>query len=379
MQLKDFHITIGSHPSSELSVKNDMRLIKASLLYADKAKLCSLTSSMLLTVLSYGLLNTKQRTDFVESLLPIMAQNKENSAQILYALEFLKSLERKKRLNKTELLLKMQYSSQMRRTIKGIEDSLSEMLENAGIQNLLNAINSGLLEIQPLNISSEKGEENQQIVEEFFNVLSQAVSDENTYPLFDDQTGDLVRLAVKEGKIQVSDSGIARGKHSALAANLLERLPLFEEAEIDEILDIRRELDRPLKRFRSAIIKFSEGIKNASWDEEFSHDAEVVFIREIEPAILDIEDAIRSNNYLVNLARKIIDKPLTLTTGSALGLLMSPLSELPALVTTSLGIGTSAGLIAFDAYKEWKQNNLKTEQNNLFFYYKAKENLSSLK
>ncbi len=58
---------------------------------------------------------------------------------------------------------------------------------------------------------------------------------------------------------------------------------------------------------------------------------------------------------------------------------MSPLSELPMLITTSLGVGTSASIVAYDAYKEWKQNNLKTEQNNLFFYYKAKENLSNLK
>jgi hypothetical protein len=377
MQSKDFHITIGSHPVDELSLENDMRLVKASLLYADKAKLCNFTSSMLLTILSYGLLNTKQRTDFVESLLPIVVQSQENSSQILFALEVLKSLKRKKNLNKQELLLKMQYTSQMRKTTKSIEENFSGMLENAGIQSLLTAIESGLLEIHPLNIAND--EDKEKPIKEFVEVLSQAVSDENTYPLFDDQIGDLMRLAVKEGEIQVSQSGIARGKHSALAANLIERLPLFDEAEINEVLDIRQELSRPLKRFRSAMIKFSEGIKNASWDEEFSYDVEVVFIREIEPAILDIEDAIKSNNYLANLTRKIISNPLTLPAGSALGVLMSPLSELPMLITTSLGVGTSASIVAYDAYKEWKQNNLKTEQNNLFFYYKAKENLSNLK
>jgi hypothetical protein len=365
MQSKDFHITIGSHPVDELSLENDMRLVKASLLYADKAKLCSFTSSMLLTILSYGLLNTKQRTDFVESLLPIVVQSQENSSQILFALEVLKSLKRKKNLNKQELLLKMQYTSQMRKTTKSIEENFSGMLENAGIQSLLTAIESGLLEIHPLNIAND--EDKEKPIKEFVEVLSQAVSDENTYPLFDDQIGDLMRLAVKEGEIQVSQSGIARGKHSALAANLIERLPLFDEAEINEVLDIRQELSRPLKRFRSAMIKFSEGIKNASWDEEFSYDVEVVFIREIEPAILDIEDAIKSNNYLANLTRKIISNPLTLPAGSALGVLMSPLSELPMLITTSLGVGTSASIVAYDAYKEWKQNNLKTEQNNLFF------------
>lgn len=97
MQSKDFHITIGSHPVDELSLENDMRLVKASLLYADKAKLCSFTSSMLLTILSYGLLNTKQRTDFVESLLPIVVQSQENSSQILFALRSIKIFKAKEK------------------------------------------------------------------------------------------------------------------------------------------------------------------------------------------------------------------------------------------------------------------------------------------
>lgn len=376
MKHKDFHITIGSHPSNTLSVENDMKLIKSALLYADRAKLCSFTSSMLLTILSYGLLNTKQRSEFVEAMLPIVAQSNENSAQILIALDTLKRLKKKKRLNKQELLLKMQFSSHLKKVASSLEDSFSTMLEDAGIINLLSALDSGLLEIEQLNLTNDENNEKQESIREFVNVLSNAVSDENTYPLFDDQTGNLVSLAIKEGQIQVSEAGIARGKHSGLAANLLERLPLFENAEIDEILDIRIELERPLKRFRSAMLKFSENIKNASWDKDFSYDAEVVFIREIEPVILDIEDAVKNNSYLANLTRKISDKPLNIPAGSALGMIMSPLSELPLLVSTSLGVGIPASLIAYDAYKEWKQNNLKIEQNNLFFYYKVKQKFS---
>ncbi len=317
MDKKDFHITIGSHPSQYFSVEDDMRLVKASLLYADKAKLCSFTTSMLLTVLSYGLLDNKQRIEFVESLLPVVAKNQENGETTLFALKIYDQLKRKKRLNKQELLLKMQYNTQLKKAIKGIEDNLGRMLEDSGIVNLIKAIDSGLLEIEQLNVS-ENDKRGQKTGEQFVEVLSQAISDENTYPLFDDQTGDLVRLALKEGKMQVSKSGISRGKHTALASNLISRLPLFEKAEIDEILDIRRELERSLIRFRSAIVKFSESIENASWDEDFSYDTETVFMRDIEPAILDIEDAVKNNNYLTNLTRKIADKPLNIPTGTAL-------------------------------------------------------------
>jgi hypothetical protein len=85
-------------------------------------------------------------------------------------------------------------------------------------------------------------------VQEFVEIIKNALSNGSTYPLFDGQTGDLVRTGVKGGQIRVSQAGVARGKHSGLAARSLERLPVFEQASIKEILDIRQELEHPLTR-----------------------------------------------------------------------------------------------------------------------------------
>jgi hypothetical protein len=97
-----------------------------------------------------------------------------------------------------------------------------------------------------------------------------------------------------------------------LAGHLLARLPSFEQASIDEIIDIRTELDNPLTRFRGAVIKFSDQIRSASWDQDFTSDAETVFHKEVKPSVLEIEEAIKSNRYLDSLLRKFVDKPLVL-------------------------------------------------------------------
>jgi hypothetical protein len=207
-------------------------------------------------------------------------------------------------------------------------------------------------------------------------VLAEAISDSVTYPLFDELTGGLIRSGIQEGKIEVSELNIKRGRHARLAAHLLERLPLFDAAGMDEILDIRKELERPLIRFRSAMIKFSDNIKSASWDKNFSLEAEQVFYKEIEPAILDIEDAVKTNNYLSTLIRKVADKPLTIPAGSTLAVVVSRLSDLPDLVSQGLGVSLAAAPLIYDATKEWKEKQLKTEQNHLFFYYRARKELS---
>ena len=41
------HITIGTHPSWKLNLEQELRLLKAALLYGDHVRLYSLTSSMM--------------------------------------------------------------------------------------------------------------------------------------------------------------------------------------------------------------------------------------------------------------------------------------------------------------------------------------------
>lgn len=369
-----FHITIGSSPKPDLSLEHDLRLIKAALLYADQVKLCSLTSSMLLSVMFLRDLKDPQKIEFLESVIPAVHPDPQQAAAALANLQLMKQVRRGKNPSKQELLLRARVKPQLARSWDNLKETIDRMLKDAGMDNLLRVTETNMLQLHMFGAAGQKS--TGEWTKEFVDLLTEMISNGSTYPLFDDQTGNLVRLRVREGKIAVSDAGVARGRHSGLAARLLERLPLFDLASIDELLDIRRELDRPLVRFRGTVIKFTEKIKTASWDEEFSYDAEQVFQRDIEPAILDIEDAVKSNGYLATLTRKLTDKPLTLPSGSGLAMLMSQMSALPDIVTQSLGVGGAAGLVAYDAYKEWQQKNEKVEQNCLFFYYKARERLS---
>jgi hypothetical protein len=374
MEQGQFHITIGSSPVAELTLENDMRMVKAALLYADKVKLCSFMSSMMLLMMAFKELKPKQQIEFLESVVPMLVSDKSEVDNLLTGLRTYKQFGRSKNLTKQELLLRAKLQPKIRQMWTDLGNVVTQMLEKAGADSLVYAIRSNLLELHVLGASGKT--ESDAMVKEFVEVLSQTISNSTTYPLFDDQTGNIVRLGVKEGKLNVSAAGIARGKHSALAANLFERLPLFDEAPIDELLDIRTELGRPLIRFRAAVIKFSEEIKNAAWDEDFSIEAETVFHRDVEPAILDIEDAVNANSYLATLARKFVDKPLAIASGSALALLMSQLSALPHIVSEVVPIALTSGTVAYDAYKEWQEKSGATEKNCLFFYYKAKVMLS---
>ncbi len=117
---------------------------------------------------------------------------------------------------------------------------------------------------------------------------------------------------------------------------------------------------------------------SSPWNDEFEKEAELLFHKEIAPAILDLHDEIRSNNFLGQLARKAVDKPLVLTPGATLSLVLSQLTSLPNEIAGGLGIGASTAALVYDAYKEWSEKQRAIEHNGLYFYYQVNKKLERL-
>lgn len=387
MKQKGLHITIGSVPlvdnsgsAPKVDMVNELRMVKAALLYADRAKLCSVSSSVLMDIISFEELPTHKRVDFLETL-SLSVPKYQDSYFIREVLGEYKQARSRRYSKKGRARLK-EFEKELEEYWEQGKAAINAYVEDAGGYGLLRAVDAGLLEIHPFTDTSgliarlmPENENTRQVTWDYIAAISETVTDISTYPLFDELTSDLIRSAIKDGIIPVSDNTIARSKETGLAAELLRRLPLFDEASIDEILDVRQELERPLVRFRSAMISFSEKISEAAWDTNFPFDAEQVFNRDVAPAILNIEDEVKANSYLKELARKWFDKPLLLTGGSALALAVSNL-PIPSIAALSLGITANTVAALYDTNKEWRAKQRAIEQNNMFFYYRAGEMLS---
>jgi hypothetical protein len=206
--------------------------------------------------------------------------------------------------------------------------------------------------------------------------ISNSMSDNSTYPLLDDETGNSVSEDIKSGKLKASSFEVDRGKQTEFSRYLLERLPLFENASINEILDIRKELEKPLTRFRSAMVNFSDDIKSTPWDKGFALEANRVYVRDVKPALLEIEESVQSNKFFKLLLEKIMEKPLVLPVSSGISFAVSQISSLPKELVTSLGVGIAYSPMIYKAYDDWKKKKQITEQNQLYFYYDAGKRLS---
>lgn len=387
-------MSIGTHPVPEINLEQELRLVKAALLYADKIKLYSLNSLALMSMVQLGDLNTDEKLDFVELIAPHIA-SPENRDEISAFFNKLRSSSYDRR---TQRSIAHHVKPFVDASWKEIEQVTQQMADQARFHELKRAVDEGILQVHTFELFKNKEsrlsfivdcvikakspvvntqQSTEPIISEFVETISQTISDFSTFPLFDHPTGRLIELGIKEDKISISDADINRGKQSGLAGNLLEQLPLFEQATIDEVIDIRRELEKYLIRFRKAILEFSESMKTASWGKDFPSEANHVFIKNVAPAIQEIEEKIKTNKYLATLARKLVDKPLTMPSGAVLSVVMSHLNSIPEVVSNSLGPALASTALVYDTFKEWKDKKRKVESHSLFFYYQARARLNN--
>lgn len=318
--LKEFHITIVPYPPTpkELNINKEINLIKTAILYGDKVLLIS--------------------------IIPILFNSFLNLVEQFYKDEEIKQ----KIIDNVEL---DELSKSLLSTIEGkaeLKSKLEEVKPKIGINKLDLAIKSGILDVYTFGKSKIP---------------------EETYPLLDEDILNLVKAERKDEKLNISDVDSEKIKQIGFVFNIFQRLPNFENATIDEVLDIKKTLGKPLIRFRSAIISMSDCIKYKPWDKNFYYDIDKLFIKNIEPALLEIEEECKSNKYLSKLLDTATKSSWEIPAG--LGVIISKLAEVSNISATAIGLAIGAGTIAYRSLNEWKEKTKEIETNQMFFYYKT--------
>lgn len=380
------HITIGTAPQKDLNLVTDIKLVKAALLYADRTKLCSPAYSILLPMLELGKRTPEEQLDFLERILPYSNLSAE---QIEIALQNIKGEREQLRgggFSINRLFARIRAKKRFEEKWELIRNKFEPLGQDVAVEEFGRAVEANLLEIQTFKTLEEADVKNKgfytdlegttaKLVKEFVGVVGKTIADGSTYPLFDDSIRNEIRRRIEQGIIDPSELRINQAKQTRLATDLLKRLPVLDEVPIDELINIRNELERPLHRFRSGIIEYAEEIKSAAWGKDFQAEAEQLFIRRIGPAILEIEEAIETRSSFAGLVVKKASAA-TLASGGVLSMILDKVALLPSYAALALGGALTTTAILHEAYKEWQKQEQEIEKNQLYFYYEVTERLS---
>lgn len=389
------HVSIGVLDGSGINLKTDLSLIKAALLYADQVSLISLHSYIVVESMRVRDLDHDKWVAHVMGLIGKLEYN-DDPGRRLFKVQFKRyvALRQKGDLTLDEGLEMSALKVWFDGWVYSIASQIQEDYRVSGGGELLKALESGLvnlyefqngyiqsLPILPHRINLDLFSEREQTAlrrssaREFIDVVEGYITSSDTLPLFNDHLAKAVNEIIRQGGLKVSDMKAGRAKPVALATKMFKDLPLFENATIDQILDIRKELEPHLAPFHSGMQLFAQEIKSAAWDEDFPIEAGLVFDTKVSPAMRDITSAIQDNKPLRNLMMELATKEVAAGGMLAFGLSQTGVVA-DALSKAVLAAGSTVGVAAYNAKIEADKKQREVEGNSVYLYYRLRDRLT---
>ena len=154
-----------------------------------------------------------------------------------------------------------------------------------------------------------------------------------------------------------------------LSEHAISKLPGFENASIDEMIDIRDELDGYIVPYRNAIVDMSRKINGIQDKESLRQECVTLYLNEIEPRVAAINEAVRDNNVFKNIARSAITSELGWTGIGSMAVAIATKGDISnALMSTAIAVG---GYSITKGIKITQERKKELQENELYFLYEA--------
>lgn len=352
-------VVTGPSSPDEPMLSREIRLCRAALLYGDAVTLYSPNALMLGSLEQLGGADDDGRMAFMRTVLPILQPDR--GQEFIEAWDGLNQLRRKRHRTPDELRLVIALRQQLKQTWAELAEVIGQLLETAGAHELVPALQSGLLELHPI-LEAGMSVADDLMIKGLVARTGEVLADSTMYPLFDDAMGDLVRAGLQQGMFTIPPRTGVHARQAGAAAGLFEMLPSFPMAHVDEILDIRAELEGPLVRFRGALAELAVGMQADAHDEGFREELDDLWVAKVAPALREIHDLIGQHTYLRELANRLTNAGQTLA-AAGLGVVMAKGAHAPDL----LALGTAMAIPAIRA--EWERRNVRREVQRHQFYF----------
>lgn len=373
-------ISVGVMPdgTDELSLRNELDIIKPALLYGDRTVLYSPHILMLQHLDRQGSFTGNQLHDYLRAYTegrdPLPGEDEMES--------FIQNLEQlqKKPHRTPEEESQVQHLIQLKDQFKKgydreIRPQIERQLADVGYKQIRKAINEGLLTIAQLTDDKTllRPWRDEELIQKYMDHLQKIMQKPGSYPLLDSFSVDVVRALVQDGRLPQSVIASKHGKQVGLASQLMRSAaPTFPKADVYDVIDIRKELRSPLIRFRSATTRLGELVESPVFGDEFEAEVNDLIIREIDPAILEIEEATQNNKYLKRLKYEVMSSTATLATpGLSIG--VAAATDLPLLLSAAasaisgIAFSARAAHIALSTLKDKWEANEQIQHRDMYF------------
>ncbi len=340
-------------------------MLRAALLYGDRVTFIGVRAQLVLSTV-FALTNPASRSP--ELLRTMLSALPNNRRAIEDGWDRYMALRRKRFRRTDELLFVRRFEAVMDKCWEELAVVASRIAMEPGTGAVIDALGTGIVTLAALPSPDELTGSLDGWMDQYMTHVDSALGSATTYPLFDEQTAQIAKARVEEGLVHPHRGSVVHGKQAGLADFLFERIPAFDNLDVATILELRADLGSALAGFRAAIIGYTNQFEFAAWDSEFPVEAEQLMRSIIEPTLLELQDAIRSNRLWRHVLREATGQPALLPS-SALGVLVGRASELNNAVALALTVGAAVAIGTTRAIASHGTVRRENTGNRLFFYY----------
>ncbi len=353
----NFESTILTSPDEGINLKGDIRLVKLSLLYSDKIKLVSPKTSTIVAMIQLSNFDKDQQFQLLKELGPLINPNFAPD-QLDYLLEQIKSLKRKNRKTRDDLVKIGQFESAFNQMRNGFHKMGQNFYDESDFGQLLPLIENKTLELKHFDIGANKDDISKFMLNEIVEALTQSTS---RYPVFDELIGSMAHHYSIENNLvfdRHNPQEIEFGKE------LIFDLPNIDSISIDDILRIKDELKTELSKFKGAIEDYSKDIESQTFSNESKAEIKKRYESHIKPELNQLREELRRNKFIRILFDQVLSNMSSHVTQISVSLAICSLMDFEKILSVS-GVLTET---TYKSLKDMRDGDRKIRQSPLFFY-----------
>jgi hypothetical protein len=245
MPQPEFRVAVAASPTASTSLVSEVELLKAAVLYGDKATVLSPVASMYQRIEAMSGFSPTERVQLLRHAAPSIVEP-EDLNEFEANLTQIDELLRLKRSNsRSEILARHMVVGRLNESWEAVSAVVSELIDGSGYESLRRARSAGLVEIELLDAGDSYSmladslavnraratgtaidpEGSGVIVDAFVDRLSVHLAEGREYLLFDDATASLTRSAISEGVFTPAPGPAGRAAQAMTASSLLGDVP----------------------------------------------------------------------------------------------------------------------------------------------------------
>lgn len=375
-----------------ISVHHENELVKASLLYADTVEVLSLGNQMVRELSSFSAGDPSNLWVLLASLddktLRQMSPELDPD-QLRQAVSILTTMPPDAMRALAQLDPKMTDLNEFADVLDQThEQASSSMTELRGITDQMRA-DSGVAELEKaldqklvrFNENVTIGGDTDAVIQGFMDEIKRYLHDPNKFVLLDATIASLVESMIKEGLIRPPERSFSNASEAVLGTGFLARLPAFTAAPMDEVIDLRRDLDEPLSRYRRKVSHLRGELRTGPFDQHIQAEIDAIWRTEIDPAVGEIRQAMADHGLVRETVRAFGGDLSDFVKGgwlpAGLAIFSANLFDLGAAVTTTLAAGTAAAPTIAKALMNRAQGRATARGHDLYYLYEVNRQLGS--